>query len=78
MKRRGCAHKISVPCSFNPIALRKAKIVYNFGLSECNRVNYCPFQYGTPWLSDAKIKSYGMDLYTYVVLKHRSFLLKHY
>ena len=21
---------------FNPIALRKAKIVYNFGLSECN------------------------------------------
>ena len=23
---------------FNPFALRKAKIVYNFGLSECNRV----------------------------------------
>ena len=23
--------------SFNPIALRKAKIVCNFGLSECNR-----------------------------------------
>ena len=23
----------------NPIALRKAKFVYNFGLSECNRVN---------------------------------------
>ena len=23
---------------FNLIALRKAKIVYNFGLSECNRV----------------------------------------
>ena len=23
----------------NPVALRKAKIVYNFGLSECNRVN---------------------------------------
>ena len=23
---------------FNSIALRKAKIVYNFGLSECNRV----------------------------------------
>ena len=23
---------------FNPIALRKAKIVYNLGLSECNRV----------------------------------------
>ena len=25
---------------FNPIALRKAKIVCNFGLSECNRVNH--------------------------------------
>ena len=24
--------------AFNPFALRKAKIVYNFGLSECNRV----------------------------------------
>ena len=24
--------------SSNPIALMKAKIVYNFGLSECNRV----------------------------------------
>ena len=23
---------------FNPVALRKAKIAYNFGLSECNRV----------------------------------------
>ena len=23
---------------FNPFTLRKAKIVYNFGLSECNRV----------------------------------------
>ena len=24
--------------SINPIALRKAKIVYSFGLNECNRV----------------------------------------
>ena len=23
----------------NPIALRKARIVYNFALSECNKVN---------------------------------------
>ena len=23
---------------FNPVALRKAKIVYNFGLSECNKI----------------------------------------
>ena len=29
-----CEHILN----FNPIALRKAKIVYNFGLSECNRV----------------------------------------
>ena len=26
------------PFKVNPIAFRKAKIVYNFGLSECNRV----------------------------------------
>ena len=26
----------------DPIALRKAKIVYNFGLSECNRVKCWP------------------------------------
>ena len=25
-------------CLLNPIVLRKAKIVYNFGLSECSRV----------------------------------------
>ena len=27
-----------VNCLVNPIALRKAKIVYNFSLSECKRV----------------------------------------
>ena len=26
--------------SVNPIALRKAKIVFNVGLSECNRVKF--------------------------------------
>ena len=26
--------------SINPIALKRAKIVHNFGLSECNRLNY--------------------------------------
>ena len=26
--------------SLNPTALRKAKIVYNFGLSECNKVKF--------------------------------------
>ena len=30
---------IIVTAWLNPIALRKAKIAYNFGLSECNRVN---------------------------------------
>ena len=25
---------------FNPIALRKAKILYNFGLSECSSVKH--------------------------------------
>ena len=32
-----CSHLAPLP--FNPIALRKAKIAYKFGLSECNRVN---------------------------------------
>ena len=31
-------NKTSMFWLLNPIALRKAKIVYNFGLSECNRV----------------------------------------
>ena len=31
-------HK-DVPFYLNPIAPREAKIAYNFGLSECNRVN---------------------------------------
>ena len=29
---------------FNPIALRKAKIEYNFGLSECSRVKISVFE----------------------------------
>ena len=39
-----CPFKLSKECfripkaTFNPIALRKAKIAYKFGLSECNRV----------------------------------------
>ena len=31
--------KVSCTKYINPIALRKAKVVYNFGLSECSRVN---------------------------------------
>ena len=34
-----CLLKAQLFFSFNPIALRKAKIVYNFGLSECNLVH---------------------------------------
>ena len=33
---------MSSQTSLNPIALRQAKIVYNFGLSECNRVTRLP------------------------------------
>ena len=32
----------------NPIALRKAKIAYNFGLSECNRVKMQKFDSPPP------------------------------
>ena len=36
---RKCDGNISVPnYYFNPIALTKTKIVYNFGLSECSKV----------------------------------------
>ena len=38
------------PICFNPFALRKAKIVYNFGLSECKGVKNC-IQFG---LSECK------------------------
>ena len=31
-------HTFALDALFNPFALRKAKIVYTFGLSECNKV----------------------------------------
>ena len=36
----GCCSEIQCPYQVivNPVALRKAKIVYNFGLYECSRV----------------------------------------
>ena len=37
-KREVIKQMAILPFFLNPIALRKAKIVYNFGLSECNRV----------------------------------------
>ena len=33
-----------LPRLVNPIALRKAKLVYNFGPSECNRVKFFVWQ----------------------------------
>ena len=33
---------LALTSHFNPIALRKAKIAYNFGLCECNRVKIVP------------------------------------
>ena len=37
MQFKGC-NIDKTDCFLNPTALRKAKIVYNFGLSECNSV----------------------------------------
>ena len=38
---------VSLSLSYiNPITLRKAKTVYNFGLSECNRVKECSLDRG--------------------------------
>ena len=49
----------------NPIALRKAKIVYNFGLSECNKVNII-----------GCAGEYFFYLYETVKSKGRSYILK--
>ena len=43
--------------SFNPLALRKAKIVYNSGLSECKRVKSRSYFRGTLLRSKAIRKS---------------------
>ena len=43
---------------FNSIALRKAKIVYNFGLSECNRVNKGPKQLTSEFIDKLHIDQY--------------------
>ena len=43
---------ISHKRDLNPIALRRAKIAYNFGLSECNRVKQLAFDlFSAPILS---------------------------
>ena len=49
----------------NPFALRKAKLVYNFGLSECSRVKikvhfpYCAQKQGHPSFCQKNISTLG-------------------
>ena len=38
MWSKGALDYDSGVCCFNPVALRKTKIICNFGLSECSRV----------------------------------------
>ena len=45
---------------FNPIALRKAKITYNFGLSECNKVK--PVVHGVYFCTETSYKSYFLPV----------------
>ena len=40
-----CTHAFII--TVNPIALRKVKIVYNFGLSECNTVKSAQYDLNT-------------------------------
>ena len=42
--------------TLNPIALRNTKIVYNFGLSECNRVQLISFKSQLQLRRKAKMK----------------------
>ena len=48
---------LKIEQSINPVALRKTKIVYNFGLSECNRVkdNGCSVDNGMNTFGTMKI-----------------------
>ena len=50
---------VCVPSHLNPFALRKTKIVYNFGLSECNRVK------ATATLGTVSMV-FGHNLHTYL------------
>ena len=42
---------------FNRIALRKAKIAYNFGLSECNRIQM-DLNYPEPSISEFELSRF--------------------
>ena len=56
---------------FNPIALRGAKIVYNFGLSECNRVEDLLSNSGPEDIKQLsmKIQTSAEKLYMYAFLQ---------
>ena len=69
-------HKVSFLTAqtvlFNPVALRKAKIVYNFGLSECNRVNNHILNYSLytcSWGLSVRIQSNFNGLNIFVAMK---------
>ena len=54
MQKRSISYNqlISHKRDLNPVALRKAKIACNFGLSECNRVKQLAFDlFSSPILS---------------------------
>ena len=57
---------------------RTVKVLNNFSENTKTVIFLYKCRYGTPWLSDAKTKTtktYGLVLYTYVVLKRRFFFL---
>ena len=56
--------------SFNPIALRKAKIVCNFGLSECNRVkmDWGGCGMGVALVPREKVSLSGLTQYMYLLI----------
>ena len=54
-------HHVPSVLKFNPTALRRAKNLWSFGLSECNRVNYCVTASCT--LSFTLLHSEGPKLY---------------
>ena len=59
---------------FNPIAPRKAKIVYNFGLSECNRVKAVFSVCGFTSFSQGGALCCSIHFYHILGKSHKSFI----
>ena len=53
---------------FNPIALRKAKIICNFGLSECNRVKIAVLRSLDNYLDVGKRRTFATQQISVVLL----------